>query len=89
MIGEPVGDGLSLVVVVDGNRVRQPVLLLSVQHILGQREQLVERAAAPPAVLPVALPPHPAVVFPVADDVDLLDLVHPDVGGKHGSVRVP
>src|SRR2546426_692152 len=60
-----------------------------VPHVRREWEQLAELAAAPPAVLPVSLPFHPAVVLAIADDVDLLDVVHPDVGGEHGSVCVP
>src|SRR5204863_308061 len=73
VVGEPVGDGMSLVVVVHRNGIREPVLLTSVQHLLRQRKQFVELPAAPPAILPIALSLHPAVVLAVADDVDLLD----------------
>jgi hypothetical protein len=37
----------------------------------------------------MAFPAHPAVVLAITDDVDLLDVVHPDIGGEHGSVAVP
>ena len=50
---------------------------------------MVEHAPAPPAVLPVALAHHPAVVLAVSNDVDLLDVVHADVGGEHRPIRVP
>ena len=87
VIGEPAADGLAFIVVVDGDGIGELVLLPPVQHFRGQFIQLIERAALPDhAVLPVALALHPAVVPAVADDVDLLDVVHADVVREHRSV---
>ena len=75
--------------IVDRDGVGEAVLLTPVQHIRGEWEQLAELATTPTAVLPISFPFHPAVVLAIADDVDLLDIVHTDVGSEHGSVRVP
>ena len=48
--------------------------------------------SAPPRQRPfsqIALALHPAVVLAVADDVDLFDVVHADVGGEHRPVGSP
>ena len=77
-------------VVVDRHRIREFVLRLPRQHVRGQRKELVERAAGPrDAVLEEALAAHPAVVLAIVDDVDLLDVVHTDVGREHRAIGVP
>ena len=86
VIGEPIRYRASFVVVVNRNRISEPVLLAPVQDLWRQREQLVERAAQRTAILEITFPLHPAVVLAIADDVDLLDLIHADVGGEHRPV---
>src|SRR5262245_8126613 len=89
VIRKPAGYRRPFVVVVDRDRIGEAVLYAPIQDFLRQRVELVERAAAPATVFPIALARHPAVVPAVADDVDLLDLVHADVIGEHGPVGVP
>ena len=89
VIREAAGYRPPFVVVVDRDRIREAVLLAPVQDLLGQRVELVQRATAPAAVFPVPFALHPAIVPAVADDIDLLDVVHPDVVGEHGPVGVP
>src|SRR4029078_1110221 len=52
---------LPLVVVVHRDGVGEAVLFAPAQDLGGQREQVVQRAAAPAAVLPDPLAAHPAV----------------------------
>ena len=95
VIREPAGYRPPFVVVVDRDRIGEAVLDAPVQDFLGQRvefaqrAELAQRATAPAAVFPVSFAPHPAIVPAVADDIDLLDVVHPDVVGEHGPVGVP
>src|SRR5262249_13201946 len=84
VIRESVAYGPPLVVVVHQYRICQAVFLTPVQHICREWEQLAEFTASPPAVLPDSFALHPTVVLSIAYDVDLLDVVHTDVGSKHG-----
>ncbi len=85
----------SFVVVVDCDRIGKSVLDAPVEDFLGQRvefaqrAELAQRATAPAAVFPIPFAPHPAIVPAIADDIDLLDVIHPDVVGEHGPVDVP
>ena len=82
-------------VIIGGNVNKLPFTLVArpgirgFEDLRGKRKQLVQKAATPPAVLPDAFALHPAVVLAVADDVDLFDVVHADVGGEHRPVGVP
>jgi hypothetical protein len=89
VIREPGAYRPPFVVVVDRDRIGEAVLDAPVQDFLGQRVELVQRAAAPAAVFPVSFALHPAIIPAVADDIDLLDVIHADVVGEHGAVGVP
>src|SRR5215831_12058467 len=89
LICESVAYGPPLVVVVHQYRICQAVFLTPVQHICREWEQLAEFTASPPTVLPDSFALHPAVVLAIAYDVDLLDVIHTDVGSKHGPICIP
>jgi hypothetical protein len=76
-------------VIVNHHGVCKSILHSPVQDFRRKRIELVQRAATKPAVREVAFATHPSVIFTIADDIDLFDLVHPDIGDKHRSVGVP
>src|SRR5262245_49518982 len=81
------GYRLSFTVVVNRHWICKAILLPAFQYVGRKRVQLVEGAARPgDTVLPISLPLHPAVVLAVANDVDLFDVVHPDIGREHRPV---
>src|SRR4029453_13053137 len=79
----------TFVVVINRDGIRESILLTATQDFWREWEQLVEIAAAPASVLPVSFPSPPSIVFAVADDIDLFDVVHADVGGEHGAIGIP
>ena len=87
MVREAAGDGLTLRVVVHRDRIGELILRLRLKDIRRERKQLIERAALTrDAVLEQSLALHPAVVGALVHDVDLFDVVHPDVRHEHRSV---
>jgi hypothetical protein len=89
VIGEAAGHRTSFVVVIDHNRIGQAIFLASAQDVGRESEQIVELAAAPPAVFPIAFTLHPPVILAVANDVDFFNLIHPDVRREHRPVAIP
>src|SRR5438094_4479840 len=87
VVGEPIGYRSSFVVIVHRNRIDEAVLYAAVQNLRWQREQLIELAATNAAVLPDTLALHPSIVPAIVDDVDLLNVVHPDIGSEHRAVH--
>src|SRR6187397_3204798 len=72
---KPIGDGSSLVVIVDRDRICEAILHCAAEDVRRQWEQLVQFSATRSAVLPISFPLHPAIVLAVANDVDLLDVI--------------